>query len=33
MGEWRIRVRDGGMENKNEGWGMENKSEGWGNGK
>ena len=30
MGEWRIRARDWGVENKSEGWGMENKSEAWG---
>ena len=29
-GEWRMRGRDGGVENKSEGWGVENKSEGWG---
>ena len=30
MGEWRTRVRDGGVENESEGWGVENESEGWG---
>ena len=30
MGEWRMRVRDGGVENESEGWGVENESEGWG---
>ena len=32
MGEWRMRVRDGGVENESEGWGVENKSEGCGSG-
>ena len=32
MGEWRTRVRDGGVENESEGWGVENKSEGCGSG-
>ena len=32
MGEWRTRVRDGGVENESEGWGLENKSEGCGSG-
>ena len=32
MGEWRTRVRDGGVENESEGWGVENESEGWGSG-
>ena len=42
MAEWRTRVRDGGVENKSEGWGsgetrvrdggVENVSEGWGSG-
>ncbi|KAI0222607.1 hypothetical protein LSAT2_026144, partial [Lamellibrachia satsuma] len=40
MGEWRMRARDGGMENESKGWGewrmrardggVENESEGWG---
>ena len=32
MGEWRTRVRDGGVENESEGWGVENESEGCGSG-
>ena len=32
MGEWRMRARDGGVENESEGWGVENESEGWGSG-
>ena len=32
MGEWRTRVRDGGVENESEGWGVENKSKGCGSG-
>ena len=32
MGEWRMRVRDGGVENESEGWGVENESEGCGSG-
>ena len=32
MGEWRTRLRDGGVENESEGWGVENKSEGCGSG-
>ena len=32
MGEWRMRVRDGGVENESEGWGVENESEGLGSG-
>ena len=32
MWEWRMRVRDGGVENESEGWGVENKSEGCGSG-
>ena len=32
MGEWRMRARDGGVENESEGWGVENKSEGCGSG-
>ena len=31
MWEWRMRVRDGGVENESEGWGVE-ESEGWGSG-
>ena len=30
MGEWRMRARDGGVENESKGWGVENKSKGWG---
>ena len=30
MGEWRMRARDGGVENESEGWGVENESKGWG---
>ena len=30
MGEWRMRLRVGGVENESEGWG--NESEGWGSG-
>ena len=29
-GEWRMRARDGGVQD--EGWGVENESEGWGKG-
>ena len=32
MGEWRMRARDGGVENESKGWGVENKSEGCGSG-
>ena len=42
MGEWRMRARDGGVENEGEGWGewrmrardggVENEGEGWGSG-
>ena len=32
MGEWRMRARDGGVENESEGWGVENESEEWGSG-
>ena len=32
MGEWRMRARDGGVENESEGWGVENESEGCGSG-
>ena len=32
MWEWRMRVRDVGVENESEGWGVENESEGWGSG-
>ena len=32
MGEWRMRGRDGGVENEREGWGVENEREGWGSG-
>ena len=32
MGEWRMRVRDEGVENESEGWGVENESEGCGSG-
>ena len=30
MGEWRMKARDGGLENEGEGWGVENEGEGWG---
>ena len=30
-GEWRMRVRDGGVENESEGWGS-GECEGWGSG-
>ena len=29
-GEWRMRGREMGVNNENEGWGVENESEGWG---
>ena len=32
MGEWRMRVKGGGVDNESEGWGVENESEGWGSG-
>ena len=42
MGEWRMRARNGGVENEGEGWrewrmrardgGVENEGEGWGSG-
>ena len=32
MGEWRMRARNGGVENESEGWGVENESEEWGSG-
>ena len=32
MGEWRMRTRDGGVENDDEGWGVENEDVGWGSG-
>ena len=32
MGEWRMRVMDGGVENEGDGWVGENEGDGWGSG-